>query len=139
MVRTTKILCSFQLVLEKKTAEEKPWSSRLEFLENFFFNFALSEAQDNTNCHNILPTITSIGELYFRFRKFIMLVRTKKVISMNCGSCTCSCKPWVRLKLIFAITDIYISSNLKPLANAFKDGTWNIFQMVNNKKSQSAQ
>ena len=35
-----------------------------------------------------LATITSLSELYFRFRRFILLVQTKKVISMNYGSST---------------------------------------------------
>ena len=32
---------------------------------------------------NPFPTITSLSELYFRFRKFILLVQTKKVISIT--------------------------------------------------------
>ena len=32
---------------------------------------------------NPFATITSLSELYFRFRGFILLVQTKKVISMN--------------------------------------------------------
>ena len=44
------ILFSFRLVLEGKTGEEVPKSSRLEFLEKFLGNnFALSDAQDNTS------------------------------------------------------------------------------------------
>ena len=35
---------------------------------------------------NPFATITSLSELYFRFRRFILLVQTKKVISMNYGS-----------------------------------------------------
>ena len=42
-------LCSFRLVLEKKTGKEIPDSSRLEFLEKFLANnSALSDAQDNS-------------------------------------------------------------------------------------------
>ena len=37
---------------------------------------------------NPFATITSLSELYFRFRRFILLVQTKKVISMNYGSST---------------------------------------------------
>ena len=37
---------------------------------------------------NPLATITSLSELYFRFKRFILLVQTKKVISMNYGSST---------------------------------------------------
>ena len=44
----TEILCSFRLVLERKTGKEMPKSSRLEFLEKSLANnFALSDAQDN--------------------------------------------------------------------------------------------
>ena len=40
------ILCSFRLVLEKKTDKEKPESSRFELLEKFLANnFALSDAR----------------------------------------------------------------------------------------------
>ena len=35
-------------------------------------------------------TITSLSELYFRFRRFIFLVQRKKVISMDYGSSTSS-------------------------------------------------
>ena len=43
-------LCSFRLVLDKKTGKETPESSRLEFLEKFSANnFALSDAEDNTS------------------------------------------------------------------------------------------
>ena len=45
----TEILCSFRLVLERKTSKEIPESS-LEFLEKFSANnFALSDAKDNTS------------------------------------------------------------------------------------------
>ena len=43
---------------------------------------------------NPFATITSLSELYFRFRRFILLVQTKKSISMNYGSSTNSGKPW---------------------------------------------
>ena len=46
----TEILCSFKLVLERKTGKETPESSRLEFKEKFSVNnFALSDAEDNTS------------------------------------------------------------------------------------------
>ena len=37
---------------------------------------------------NPFATITSLSELWFRFRRFILLVQTKKVISMNYDSST---------------------------------------------------
>ena len=84
---------------------------------------------------------SSISELYFRSRRFILLVQTKKVISMSYGSSTSSWKPWrwVRLNLIFSMRDIYINSNLNPLtkftsssrSTKFKDILpWNISQMI---------
>ena len=40
----TEILCSFRLVLDRKTGKEIPESSRLEFLEKFLANnFALTD------------------------------------------------------------------------------------------------
>ena len=46
----TEMLCSFRLVLEGKTGEEIPKSSRLEFLEKLLANnFALSDVEDNTS------------------------------------------------------------------------------------------
>ena len=92
---------------------------------------------------NPFATITSLSELDFRFRRFILLVQTKKVISMNYGSCTSSWKPcrWVRLDLILTMRDtyIYIKPNLKLLtkftsssrSTAFKDiFQWSISQMI---------
>ena len=66
---------------------------------------------------NPFATITSLSELYFRFRRFILLVQTKKVISMNYGRCTRDWKPWrwMRLDLILTMRDIYINPNLNPL------------------------
>ena len=44
------ILCSFRLVLEGKTGNKIPKSSRFEFLEKFLANnFALSDVEDNTS------------------------------------------------------------------------------------------
>ena len=44
------ILCSFKLLLERKTGKETPESSGLEFKEKFSANnFALSDAEDNTS------------------------------------------------------------------------------------------
>ena len=39
---------------------------------------------------NPFATITSLSEFYFRSRRFILLVKTKKVISMNYDSSTSS-------------------------------------------------
>ena len=86
-------------------------------------------------------TITSLSELYFRYRRFILLVQTENVISMNCGSSSSKWKPWrwARLDLILMMGDIYINSNLNPLtkftntskSTEFRDIlSWNICQMI---------
>ena len=63
---------------------------------------------------NPFAAITSLSELSFRIRTFILLVQSKKVISMNYGNSTSSWKPWrwVRLELIFSMKDICITCNL---------------------------
>ena len=83
----TEILCSFRLVLEGKTGNELSESSRLEFLETFLANnFALSVTEakflESGGLFNFI-NICKFGsfknpfELYFRFRRFILLVQTK--------------------------------------------------------------
>ena len=66
---------------------------------------------------NPFATITGLYEISFRFRRFILLVQTKKVISINYGSSTSTWKPWrrVKLDLILSMRDRYINSNLSPL------------------------
>ena len=56
---------------------------------------------------NPFAAVTSLSGLYFRFRKFILLVITKKVIYVNYGSSRSSWKQWrwVRLGLIFLMRD----------------------------------
>ena len=89
---------------------------------------------------NPFATITSLPELYFRFRRFTLLVQTKKGISISYDSSTRSWKTWrwVRLELIFTMR-IYISSNLNPLTKftsssrytEFKDIlSWSISQII---------
>ena len=65
---------------------------------------------------NPFETITTLPELYFRFRRFILLVQTTKVIVMNHDSSTSSWKPWRRvwLDLILSTRDKYINCNLNP-------------------------
>ena len=85
--------------------------------------------------------ITSLSGIYFRSRRFILLVKMKKVISMSYGSSISSSKPWrwVRLEMIFSVRDMYINSNLDPLikftsrsrSTKLKDILpWSISQMV---------
>ena len=50
ILEVTEILCSFKLVLQRKTGKEIPESSQLKFLEKFSANnFALLNAEDNTS------------------------------------------------------------------------------------------
>ena len=80
-------------------------------------------------------------KLYFRFRRFILMVQTKKVISMNYSSSTSCWKPWkwVRFYLIITMRDIYINSNLNPLTEFTGSSIttefkyilpWNISQII---------
>ena len=87
---------------------------------------------------NSFANITSLSELYFRFRRLILLVQMKNMISVTYGSSTSRWKPQrlVRLDLILSMRDIYIISNLNPLTKfssssrntEFKDNLlpWNI-------------
>ena len=50
ILEVTEIFCSFKFVLEGKTGNEIPESSRLEFSEKLSGNnFALSDGKDNTS------------------------------------------------------------------------------------------
>ena len=90
---------------------------------------------------NPFATIPSRSEFYFRFRRFILLAQTKKVISMSYGSSTSCWKPWrwVRFDLMLTVRDIHINPNLNLLtkytsssrSTEFKDILpWNISQMI---------
>ena len=85
--------------------------------------------------------LTSLSEIYFRFRRFILLVQTKILIFVNYGSSTSCRKPWrwVRLELILTMREMYINSNLNPLTKFFRRSrstelkdilTWNMSQHV---------
>ena len=67
------------LAIRQKSQEPSFW----EVMDSFVLVAYASLAASRT-----LGTITSLSELYFRFRRFILLVQTKKVISMNYGSST---------------------------------------------------
>ena len=116
---------------------QKSWEpSFWEVMDSCFFCICKFGSFKNT-----FAAITSLSELYFRFRRFIVLVHMKKVISMKYSSSTSSWIPWkwVRLDLILMMRDIYINSNLSPLtkftnssrSTAFKDILpWSIYQMI---------
>ena len=86
---------------------------------------------------NPFATIINLSELYFRFRRFILFVKTKKMISMNYHSW----KPrrWVKFDLMLTIKDIYINTNLNPLTKFTSSSRssefrnilqWNISKMI---------
>ena len=86
---------------------------------------------------NPFAMITSLSELSFRFRIFILLVKTK-VISMNYCCNTSSWKPWrwVRFDLTFSMKDInsklYLLTKITRSRSAQFKGIfpWNISQMI---------
>ena len=89
-------------------AEDNTWAveqrrcSRFAFVENTISNMqnvrrANFLRSDVLFCFFSLSRIgsfTSLSELCFRFRRFILLLQTKKVVFMNYGSSTSSWKPW---------------------------------------------
>ena len=88
---------------------------------------------------NPFPTITSLSQLDFLFRRFILLVETKDVISMNYGSSKSSRKPWRWVRLIFtwriytSVPTWFHSQNSLAAVEALslKDILpWNISQMI---------
>ena len=103
----------------------------LEVMDSFVLLAYANLAASRTLLQRLLACLN------FRFRRFILLVQMKKVISMNYGSSTNSWKPWrwVRLDVILLMRGIYINSNLNPLtkftsscrSTEFKDILlWNI-------------
>ena len=79
--------------------------------------------------------------LNFRFRRFILLAQTKKMISMNYGRSTTSWKPqrWVRFDLILIMRNTYNNSNLNSLRKFISSNRstefkvilpWKISQMI---------
>ena len=86
--------------------------------------------------------ITSLCLLYFRFRRFIFFVQTKKVTSMNYGSSSRSSwksKRWMRHDLILLIKNIFINPNLNPFAKCLSSSRstefediipWNISKII---------
>ena len=87
---------------------------------------------------NPFATIINLSELYFTFR-FILFVKTKKMISMNYHSW----KPWrwVKFDLMLTIKDIYINTNQNPLTKFTSSSSsrssefrnilqWNISKMI---------
>ena len=68
------------LAIRQKSREPSFW----EVMDSFVLVAYASLAASRT----LFATITSLSELYFRFGRFILLVQTKKVISMDYGSST---------------------------------------------------
>ena len=100
----------------ENTISNLPKFTRAKFLVSNW-HFCFISMWKFGSFRNHFATITGLSQFCFRIRRFIHLVKTKKVISMNYGSSTGSWKPWrwVRLNLIFSMGDIYPNSNLNPL------------------------
>ena len=131
-------LLSTLLAIYQKSQEPSLW----EVMNSFLISIGKFGSFKNP-----FAVITSLSELYSRFR-FILLVQMKKVISINYGSSTSCWKPWawVRLDLILLMKDIYIDSNLNPLtkftssirSTELKEILpWHIFQMIMISKTAS--
>ena len=69
------------LAIRQKSREPSFW----EVMDSFFINICKFGSFKNP-----LVMISSLFELYSRFRRFILLVKTKKVVSINYGSSTSS-------------------------------------------------
>ena len=67
------------LAIRQKSREPSPW----EVMDSCFISICNLDSFKSP-----FATITSLSELYFkfRFRRFILLVQTKKVISLNYGT-----------------------------------------------------
>ena len=94
----------------ENTVNNLPKAPRTTFLGSDGF-FCFSSICQFGSLKNPVAIITSLPELYFRFRRFILLVQMKKMISMRYGSSISSWKPWrwMRLNLILTMMDIYIT------------------------------
>ena len=92
-------LLSTLLAIYQKSREPSLW----EVMNSFLISIGKFGSFKNP-----FAVITSLSELYFRFRRFILLVQMKKLISINYGSSTSCWKPWrwVRLDLILSMRDI---------------------------------
>ena len=111
----TKVGCSFLLC----------WTPPLNSKTGPVYSFVLLAYASSGSFKNPFATITSLSELYVRFRRFILLLKNRKVISMNYGSSTNHWKPWrwVTLDLIFTMRDIFINSNLNSLTKFTNSST----------------
>ena len=114
------------LEIHQKSWEPSFWKVMDSFLLLAYASFAASRT-------------FLLAWLYFRIRRFIILLQTKKMISVNYGSSTSSWKPWwwVRFELIFPMRDICINSSLNTEFTKSSRSTkfkyilpWNISQMI---------
>ena len=114
----TKLFCFIRYRRQHFRAVEQRWYSRFTYVENTINNspkvsrakflgsnrlFCFISICKFGSFKNPFATITSLPELSFRLRRFILLVQSKKVIFM-------------RLDLILTMRDI--NSNLNPLTKS---------------------
>ena len=105
-----------RFTLVENTFSNSPKSLRVKFLgsDGLFCFISIFKFR---SFKSTFAMVTSLCELYFRIRRYILLVQMKKVISMHSGSSTSSWKPWIWVKLEVNITmrDIHINVNMNPL------------------------
>ena len=126
------IIVYFRIVLEEKMGKEIPESSRLCRRPFTFVEPSLWEVMDSCfirihkfgSFYNPFATTTSLSEHYFRFRRFILLVQTKTVVSINMAVTQAAENQGrlVRLDLIFMMRDNTSTSSKKTLWHLFMDG-----------------
>ena len=83
----TEILYSLRVVQDENTISNSPKVPRAKFLESDRLSCFISTCKFGS-FKNPFAAITSLSELYFRLGRFILLVQTKEMISMNYGSST---------------------------------------------------
>ena len=120
------------LAIRQKSREPSSW----ELIDSFVLVAYASLAASRNLLQWLLACLSFTLD-----RRFILLLQTKKVVSINYGSITNSWKPlkWVWLDVIFTLRDIYINSNLNTLTKVtssrrsteFKEVfLWSISQMT---------
>ena len=102
---------------DENTISNSPKVPRAKFLGSDRI-FCFSSICTFGSIKNSFATITSLSDTFFRFRRFVLLVQTEKLISMNYGSSASLFRPWrwVRFDQILTTRNICINFNLNPPA-----------------------
>ena len=104
-------------MIGENTIGNSPKVLRAKFWEVMCFFVLLAYASLATSRTLLQQLFAALSELLFRFKRFTLLIQTKKVISMNYGISTSSRKHlrWVRIDLILTLRHIYINPNVNLL------------------------